>query len=676
MSATSDSQPTTSRVMDLPLEGPAADFGSAGPRESGVGTPARAALDALAREIFPNGQGRAVPVALGDAPPAPFLARSPGLADDEARVGLGPAPADGWSSAGAPARPADPRQVTARRRPARSAASALPVAEPREVTAEPDAGRAGSTSRRAPFPVPAPDASGRAGHVARSWGKTRFVYPVRRWPRRMLVLANVLVALTLLMAASAYAYANWRVGQIKRVDIPSLVGGTQAAGAAGSAVPAAAGAPMTILVVGSDSRAGNTGGDTAQFGSASDVAGQRSDTIMLVHLVPATRQAAILSIPRDLWVPIPGQGDSRINTAFDTGADLLVKAIETDLGIPIDHFVEVDFQSFRDIVNAVGGVKQYFPTPARDAYSLLNIPAAGCYNMTGDMALSFVRARHYEYQVDGSWQYEAQSDLARIERQQSFVKKMITKAEGENITNISAINGIIGGITTNLTLDSGFSQNLLLSLAERYRTLDSSTLPTSTLPTVPEVIGGADVLQLQQPDASQAIDNFLHPAAPATKAGNGSSTPSTVSTPSTTVPNIPPSSVQVAVRNGSGRSGEAASTASALSRRGFEVASVGSASSFTYSTSEVLYGPGNKAKAQLVASAVEGGAQIQSDPTVQGADVELITGQSFQGISTIPLAASSSPSTASNPTSTVPSATTTTIYQLPGTPAGSTPPSC
>lgn len=494
----------------------------------------------------------------------------------------------------------------------------------------------------------------------------------------MLVVANVLVALTLLMAASAYAYANWRVGQIKRVAIPSLVGGTQAAGAAGSAVPAAAGGPMTILVVGSDSRAGDTGGDTAQFGSASEVAGQRSDTIMLVHLVPATRQAAILSIPRDLWVPIPGQGDNRINTAFDTGADLLVKTIETDLGIPIDHFVEVDFQSFRDIVNAVGGVKQYFPTPAKDAYSLLNIPAAGCYNMTGDMALSFVRARHYEYQVDGSWQYEAESDLARIERQQSFVKKMITKAEGENITNISAINGIIGGITTNLTLDSGFSQKLLLSLAERYRTLDSSTVPTATLPTVPEVIGGADVLQLQQPDASQAIDNFLHPAPPttasATKAGNGSSSSST---PSTTVPSIPPSSVQVAVRNGSGRSGEAASTASALSRQGFKVASLGSASSFTYSTSEVLYAPGNKAKAQLVASAVEGGAQIQSDPTVQGADVELITGQSFQGISTIPgTAASSSPSTASNPTSTVPSATTTTIYQLPGTPPGTTPPSC
>jgi LCP family protein required for cell wall assembly len=504
--------------------------------------------------------------------------------------------------------------------------------------------------------LPSPARYGAHSHHGR---KTRFVYPVRRWPRRLLVVVNVVVAAMLVLAAATYGYADWRINQIGRVVIPSLVGGSKAANAAAVAVP---GAPMTILVVGSDTRAGDTGGDAAQFGNSSQVAGQRSDTIMLVHLVPATRSAAILSIPRDLWVPIAGMGSNRINTAFDSGPDLLVRTIETDLGIPIDHYVAVDFQSFRDIVNAVGGVKEYFPTPVKDQYSLLNIPAPGCYNMTGQMALSFVRSRHYEYQVNGQWIYEAESDLARIQRQQSFVKKMIAKAQGENLTNVSQINGIIGGVTNNLTLDSAFSQSLLLSLAQRYRNISAGSLPTSTLPTYPTVIGGADVLLLQQPDAQNVIANFLHPPASAKKTAPTSST-------TTPVPDVAPSTVKVTVLNGSGRTGEATAAAAALAQQGFVVGSVGSAPSFTYTTTQVLYGSGSQAKAQLVANSVEGGAQMQSDPALQNADVELITGSSYQGIS----AATSGASAASTPTKPT---TSTTVYQLPGTPPGSTPPPC
>ena len=218
-----------------------------------------------------------------------------------------------------------------------------------------------------------------------------------------------------------------------------------------------------------------------------------------------------MSIPRDLWVPIPGKSFSqRINTTFDTGPDLLVQTIKQDLGIGIDHYVEVDFQSFRDIVNAVGGVKEYFPTPARDAYSLLNIPAAGCYTMTGDMALSFVRARHYEYKVNGRWVSEAESDLARIKRQQSFIKKMMAKAQSSGMTNPLELNSIIGGVTKNLTLDSGFSQGLLLTLGKRFRGLSPDSLPTATLPTTQANDRAAPTCCcLQQPQATQAIADFL-----------------------------------------------------------------------------------------------------------------------------------------------------------------------
>lgn len=467
--------------------------------------------------------------------------------------------------------------------------------------------------------------------------------------------ANLLVLVMLLGAVSVYGYFNWRLSQISRVFIPHITSGTPP------------GAAMTILVIGSDSRAANTGADAAQFGSAADVAGQRSDTIMLVHVDPASTTATVMSIPRDLWVPIPGKGFSqRINTTFDTGPDLLVQTIQQNLGIPIDHFVEVDFQSFRDVVNAVGGVKEYFPTPARDAFSLLNIPAAGCYSMNGDMALSFVRARHYEYKVNGRWVFEAESDLARIKRQQSFIKKMIAKAQSSGLTNPLQLNNIIGGVTNNLTVDTGFSQSLMLSLGKRFRSLSPDSLPTATLPTTPATINGADVLLLQQPDAQQAVTDFLHP--------KQASTATTPPGPTTTSA-VAPSDVRVAVLNGSGRPGEAGKAGTDLGRQGFVVTSAHSANNFAYPASVIRYLPGSVAKAQLLASAVRGATQLQEDSSIQGADVELITGQSYQGITTLPVNGSTG-TTASVPATSASATPPTTTYELPGTPTGFVAPPC
>ena len=480
----------------------------------------------------------------------------------------------------------------------------------------------------------------------------------------------------LVATGSVYAYANWRLNQIHRIVLPSIlhkpanvavVNAEAAAAANTEPLPGA----MTILIVGSDSRAAaDDGGETSQFGSADVVGGQRSDTIMLLRVNPATTSATLLSIPRDLWVPIPGSDTSnRINSTFDTGADLLVKTIETDLGIGIDHYIEVNFQSFRDIVNAVGGVEEYFPTPARDAYSLLNIPAAGCYNMTGNMALSFVRSRHYEYKVNGRWVYEAESDLARIQRQQSFIKKMIAKAQSSGLTNPLELNNVIGGVTTNLTVDSGFSQSLMLTLAKRFRNISPAGLPTSTLPTTATVIGGADVLLLEQPEARQAIYSFLNPPPPPPSTP-ATTTPTTI-TP-TTVPSVAPSTVQVSVLNGSGQTGQATATATALRGEGFDVSDASSASNFNYATTVIEYQPTDLAQAQLVASVVQGGSQLQADSTLQGAGVTLITGQSFQGIGALPAAGTS----VTVPTTTVPSTTTTTTYALPGTPPGFIAPTC
>ena len=433
----------------------------------------------------------------------------------------------------------------------------------------------------------------------------------RRWVRRTLIGLNIFVAVCLVGTAMVYGYVWWRFGQINRVSLPSLVSG------------ASAGAPINILVVGSDSRAFVQGGqDQSSFGSPTLQSGARSDTTMVVHLDPKAGTATLLSIPRDLWVPIAGKGYSqRINTAFDSGPDLLVRTVQDNLGIPINHFVDMDFKSFREVVAALGGVKFWFPEPVHDVYSGLNITTPGCYGLSGDMALSLVRARHMTYQENGRWKTEAESDIARIRRQQQFVKRVIVKAESSGLANISAINGVVGGIVNNITVDSSFGQKEMLKLAKRYRGFNPDQLVTMTLPTTATVLpGGADVLLPIKDQDQQVVDAFL----------GQQPTPPTTLAPSAA---IDPAQIEVRVLNGSGRTGEATAAVRDLRAARFG-ASFGSgrAAGFGYAQTEIRYGPNDLAKAQTLQGVIGGGATLQPDPTLTSGALDLITGQSYTGV--------------------------------------------
>ena len=104
------------------------------------------------------------------------------------------------------------------------------------------------------------------------------------------------------------------------------------------------------------------------------VNGVNSDVVMILHLNPANDSLSILSIPRDLFVPnARSDGANKIDAALYQGPDQLINAIEEDFGIPIQHFVELNFDSFINVVNALGGIKMYFPEPVFDAYSGLNV---------------------------------------------------------------------------------------------------------------------------------------------------------------------------------------------------------------------------------------------------------------------------------------------------------------
>jgi hypothetical protein len=155
-------------------------------------------------------------------------------------------------------------------------------------------------------------------------------------------------------------------------------------------------------------------------------------------------------------------------------------------------------------------VYQYFPTPARDLYSDLSVPRAGCVLLKGAQALAFVRSREYQYYLNGSWQYQLvpESDLARIQRQQDFIKLAIKKAERVAPTNPVALNSIIAGIAASLTVDESFSGSELLDLASVLRHANAAGIPEWTYPTVnsTDVPGALDPVPGQD---QQMVQQFL-----------------------------------------------------------------------------------------------------------------------------------------------------------------------
>jgi LCP family protein required for cell wall assembly len=321
------------------------------------------------------------------------------------------------------------------------------------------------------------------------------------WSRgkKVVVVLCALIVLLVAVVGGGYAYLWYRYSQINKVHI-------------NAEVAAANGAPFTILVIGSDSRVGES---SQAFGSSSVVTGQRSDVVQLWRVTPSTKQIQIVSIPRDTVVAMlpPDSAQygtyNRINSSFNTGADQLVKTITANFGIQINHVVQVDFAGFQDAVNALGGIYLDFPYPAKDSYSGLDITTPGCQLLNGAQALATARARHYEYYENGYWHTDGTSDYGRIERQDVFLRSLISSAKSK--VNPITVNAFIGSIHEGVTIDDGFGVNELIGLALDYRSFNPAALNAQTLPT--EAANGfgdlGDVLTVQQPEAQQLLVNMF-----------------------------------------------------------------------------------------------------------------------------------------------------------------------
>ncbi|MCC7076747.1 MAG: LCP family protein [Acidimicrobiia bacterium] len=267
----------------------------------------------------------------------------------------------------------------------------------------------------------------------------------------------------------------------------------------------------TILLVGSDTRADLADGD-ARFGA---VEGQRADSIVLLVLPPGHQKATMLSIPRDLRVDIPGRGVGKINGAFNGGAPMMVAAVQAATGLSVNHYVEVNFDGFRELSSAVGGVEICVDVPVRDQYSLLDLEA-GCHVLTGDSALAWVRARHLERFENGAWRSDPTGDFGRMQRQQEFLQKLLGKMGSPS--SVLHLPAIASAAQAAFRIDPGFSYWHALRLGLRFAPSPGAKLQFATLPSEPKNIGGVAYVVPTEPTAGQLLEQLRSGQVPAVEA--------------------------------------------------------------------------------------------------------------------------------------------------------------
>ena len=254
------------------------------------------------------------------------------------------------------------------------------------------------------------------------------------------------------------------------------------------------------LLVGSDSRAGAdpTDADFNAVGAEEDIGGQRSDTLMVMHYVKRSGSVSLLSIPRDLWVAIGGGEDfQRINTAYQAGTDVLVRTVQRALGVPIHHYVEIDFQGFKKIVDSVGGVSVCVDYPSRDKHTGLFMKS-GCSTLDGVEALAFARSRFFEQKVDGEWQIDGSSDIGRTARQRSFVEALAKSAANGVVSNPFSVGKVMNGGLGAIIVDEKLN---LIEFAKKMRPAANGNIASFPLAVYGDTINGNSVLQLGEDSA-------------------------------------------------------------------------------------------------------------------------------------------------------------------------------
>jgi LCP family protein required for cell wall assembly len=422
----------------------------------------------------------------------------------------------------------------------------------------------------------------------------------------------------LVLTGSAWGWYLTQLAEasVTRTDAIPTTGNTDAQGSAH------AGREMNLLLVGRDSRTGLTAQQRQELSAGDEDGLLNTDTMILVHLPSDGSSASFVSIPRDLYVPIPGHGSGKLNSAYGdgynsaggsdvdratAGQQLLIQTISQVTGVQIDHYAEVDLLGFVNLSTIVGDVQVNLCRAVDDPASGARFPA-GVQSIGGADALKFVRQR------DGL----PRTDLDREVRQQVYIGGLLRNILSQHLLlNLSGQQRIVQQLGGSITVDRGLD---LFELASQMQSVQLDHIQFQTVPGLTDGHEGTWGSVLEPPSHDQLVAWFASLGAPAAPA-----------VPAVPAPTAAPADVTVSVLNGSGVSGAAARAATDLTSAGFAATS-GNAPAGTAQTT-VRYPTGSEAQAATLAAAVPG-AVSTADDTVPAGTVQLVLGSDFNGIGT------------------------------------------
>lgn len=394
---------------------------------------------------------------------------------------------------------------------------------------------------------------------------------------RVFILWMLLIIL--IVGAAGFVYARFLE---ERIHVGSLLNGSDSAYK--HITPRAQDSdPITFLLLGSDKR-----------WSIKEDPG-RSDTIMVLRINPQKKIAYLISFPRDSRVDIPGHGKKKINAAYQYGGpDLMIQTIHQLTGLEINHFAVVDFDGFKEIVNALGGIDINVEKDIKDHFQGRDIfIPAGRQHLEGQTALDYVRVRHVD------------DDFGRMGRQQQFLKGIMDKVL--SLGGVLRIPQLANIASNNITTDNGLSLGEMASYANMVRSVGRSNLHMLTLPGTCEMIGDGSYVVLDQGKMAWILDRINNDLPPELTAEEKQ------------IQNI-----TVDVQNGTGTSGMAKKMADKLSANGFKVGQVGNAENFNYYNTRII-APGEMVDLAKTVQTQLGFGRVVMQTATEGSFVPNIT---------------------------------------------------
>lgn len=350
--------------------------------------------------------------------------------------------------------------------------------------------------------------------------------PRRTWPQRLTIALLIVTSLGALGTAGGLAAGQWVLSDRQIVEFdPTPQGAGPGDQRPGVVIPGATTPPPVSAIEGATTTtlpiaepnaanfllAGADNGDCAGLQDPTvgerDPVNARSDTLMVWRVNPDTNQLAVLSFPRDLYVELPNGRHGRINQAYERNDPSgLRETLWTNFGVPVDHYIQIDFCAFRTLVDAVGGVEVPFEHPARDSSVAFEVPA-GCVNLDGHQALAYVRSRHYQWQdADGDWNSDGTSDFGRIARQQDFLRRVLAKVISDELYRPDTISALLETNRDYLVTDDALTPGKIIEFANVLRSINPAEIATYRIASRSRNVGGAAMQEpLIEGDNMQAI---------------------------------------------------------------------------------------------------------------------------------------------------------------------------